>query len=174
MQWPWLISDTHFGHRAIIEYEKRPFQDCIDMEKTIINNWNSVVKKEDRVFHLGDFAFHPLDVTKKIVEQLNGQIYLVQGNHDTHSVNWYRDCGIKECVKYPILMWKFLLLSHEPLYLEKTTPYRNVHGHIHGNRTLSNKHFNVSVENINYTPISLKEVLKQIELDFDITEEVEG
>jgi calcineurin-like phosphoesterase family protein len=32
----------------------------------------------------------------------------------------------------------------------------------------------VSVENINYTPISLKEVLKQIELDFDITEEVEG
>jgi len=50
----------------------------------------------------------------------------------------------------------------------------NVHGHIHGNRTLSNKHFNVSVENINYTPISLKEVLKQIELDFDITEEVEG
>jgi len=70
-------------------------------------------------------------------------------------------------------MWKFLLLSHEPLYLEKTTPYRNVHGHIHGNRTLSNKHFNVSVENIAYTPISLKEVLKQIELDFDVTEEVE-
>ena len=47
-----LISDTHFNHKKIGEYCDRPDS----WQKLIIDNWNSVVKKDDIVLHLGDFA----------------------------------------------------------------------------------------------------------------------
>lgn len=33
-------------------------------------------------------------------------------------------------------------------------PYINIHGHIHSNNYDGSQHINVSVEQINYTPIS--------------------
>ena len=53
------------------------------MEKAIIENWNSVVKPNEKVFCLGDFSwFHGRHDMKKIVDKLNGEIYMVLGNHD--------------------------------------------------------------------------------------------
>ena len=49
----WLISDTHFCHKNIIEYENRPFRDVEEMNSEIIRRWNSVVAPEDAVYHLG-------------------------------------------------------------------------------------------------------------------------
>ena len=156
------IADFHAGHKKIIDYEHRPFRDCAEMEETIIKNWNSVVRMDDIVMVLGDVSFYPKEITKKIIEGLNGRKFLITGNHDGHSLAWWQSVGFVFVSKWPILRHKWLICSHEPIYLEKNTPYRNIHGHIHGNRTLSDKHFNVSVENINYTPILLSEILKVI------------
>ena len=71
----YLISDTHFGHKNIISYCNRPFSSVEEMDKTLIKNWNSVVKKEDTVYHLGDFAFGNKEFTQKIIKQLN-QLFL--------------------------------------------------------------------------------------------------
>jgi calcineurin-like phosphoesterase family protein len=49
------------------------------MNKTLINNWNSKVTKEDVVFHLGDFCFGPY---KEFERKLNGKIVYIKGNHD--------------------------------------------------------------------------------------------
>ena len=38
-----LTSDLHFGHKNIIEYEKRPFRNVEDMNAGIIKNWNKIV-----------------------------------------------------------------------------------------------------------------------------------
>ena len=51
-----FTSDTHFGHENIIKYCNRPFTSTEEMDKALISNWNKVVKPEDTVFHLGDFA----------------------------------------------------------------------------------------------------------------------
>lgn len=53
----WFIGDTHFYHKNIIDYENRPFKSVEDMNKGLIDTWNSRVKKLDRVFVLGDFCF---------------------------------------------------------------------------------------------------------------------
>ena len=52
------------------------------MNQEIIKRWNSVVSKNDIVYHLGDFAFGNKNFIESIVNQLNGKIYLILGNHD--------------------------------------------------------------------------------------------
>jgi len=71
-----IISDTHFQHRNILEFEPcRLTQMRIDgyeaneHDKWLIDNWNAVVNKEDLVLHLGDFSFKQL-VNKEITLSL--------------------------------------------------------------------------------------------------------
>ena len=100
-----ITSDTHFYHSNMITWEnmtKRfPFnsqpeiekgtpefsreiliQDTIRMNETLIKNWNSVVGKDDLVYHLGDIGFASANKLRGILEQLNGNIFLITGNHD--------------------------------------------------------------------------------------------
>lgn len=77
-----FVSDTHFGHSNIIRYSSRPFNDVNEMNEGLIENWNRTVKPDDVVYHLGDFAFMPLDPFKKVLNRLNGKIWVVLGNHD--------------------------------------------------------------------------------------------
>lgn len=80
-----LTSDTHWGHFNICKYCKRPFQSRGEMDKTLIQNWNSVVPEDGIVVHCGDFMLpHDCDVKEymKYMSYLNGRILLLRGNHD--------------------------------------------------------------------------------------------
>lgn len=89
-------SDTHFGHRNIIKYCKRPFASKEEiesgrisdasvqrMDEALIANWNAIVKPGDTVYHLGDFA-NATKVTRvqSILDRLHGTKHLCPGNHD--------------------------------------------------------------------------------------------
>lgn len=78
----WFTSDTHFGHANVIKYSKRPFANVDEMNEALIANWNACVKPNDIVWHLGDFAFLPIDKIEAILMRLNGRKHLVFGNHD--------------------------------------------------------------------------------------------
>ncbi|MCX6253807.1 MAG: hypothetical protein NTV31_04940 [Bacteroidia bacterium] len=47
-----LIADTHFGHKGIIEMCNRPFQNMRAMNRYMIRRWNECVKEDDLVFFL--------------------------------------------------------------------------------------------------------------------------
>lgn len=66
---------------------------------------------------------------------------------------------------YPIIIDEWFILPHELININTSMPYVNIFSHIHGNPEYSNfskKHFCVSCERINYTPVELKEFTKVI------------
>lgn len=82
----WIISDTHLGHKNILQFEpSRLEQMKIDgysseeHDQWIVDTWNKTVKPGETVLHLGDFAFKGV---ADYIDQLNGNIILVLGNHD--------------------------------------------------------------------------------------------
>ncbi len=75
-----FTSDTHFGHRKMMEY--RGYASIDDMNHDLIVNWNAAVSARDTIYHLGDLSFFGAGTTKEIVRQLNGEIHLIPGNHD--------------------------------------------------------------------------------------------
>ena len=82
----WVISDTHFGHYNIIKYCDRPFSNVYDMDDTMLANINEIVKEDDVLYHLGDFAFGR-EIGAKAIKEYRSRIdcknvVLVLGNHD--------------------------------------------------------------------------------------------
>jgi calcineurin-like phosphoesterase family protein len=81
-----FASDYHFFHTNVIKHDSRPFKDIDEMNKQLIQNWNEVVTKDDTVFYLGDISWAGFQKTKEIVDQLNGKIHFIMGNHDNYKV----------------------------------------------------------------------------------------
>ena len=81
----WLISDTHFNHNKEFLWKPRGFTSVEEMNTAIIENWNSVIKPDDIVYHLGDVIMGDLEAGIEIIKQLNGNIKLAIGNHDTEA-----------------------------------------------------------------------------------------
>lgn len=156
-----LISDTHFGHANILsfkdEFEQviRPFSSVEEMNEIMIENWNKVVSSEDKVYHLGDLCF-----TKKWLDfsmsRLNGTKILIKGNHDNLKLSQYQQY-FKDIRAYHTLD-KFIL-SHIPLHPESLYRWKgNIHGHTHQRNLMDERYINVSVEQLNYTPIDFEQI----------------
>lgn len=164
----WVISDTHFGHRNIIDYCNRPFKDALTMSLAIRDNWNSVVKPDDIVYHLGDvyMGWNEQQDIGQFLGSLNGRKRLILGNHDEG-----KDVVLHKTFQ-KIMVWRMfpefgLLLTHVPVHESALERYEqgkyayslvNVHGHIHEKPAPTDLHRNVSVEQINYRPINIEEL----------------
>lgn len=130
------ISDLHFGHFNIMRFDNRPFKSVEEMDKTLIENWNSVVNKEDTVYILGDFCWLTEDEWVKILKQLNGNKVLIRGNHDLKNMsqqlrNMFQDVKDYKEVKDN---GKRVLLSHYPMPFYRgayNSDIIHLYGHIH-------------------------------------------
>lgn len=156
-----LISDTHFFHDNILKFKRedgsplRNFKDMDHMMTTLIYNWNKVVGKGDKVYHLGDVGFSNAS-SLQVLDQLNGTKVLIKGNHDGQKLSVYAQY-FKDVRAYHILD-KFLL-SHIPIHPESLSRWKaNIHGHTHANLIEDPRYYNVSVEVINYTPVDFEEI----------------
>ena len=153
-----LIGDCHFGHRNIIKYCNRPFDNVEEMTEGLIKNWNSVVGKNDIVYVVGDFALCGKTKIIEISKRLNGRKRLILGNHDGASIATYREAGFEFVYNHPIVLEDFFIVSHAPLVgISENCPFLNIHAHTH-EPSNSKNHFCVSVENINYTPLNFEEI----------------
>ena len=169
----WIISDTHFGHNNILTFTNedgspvRDFDSVEEMNETMVDRWNSVVKQGDRVYHLGDVMFGDKENFKKLWPRLNGTKRLVVGNHD--NIKWLSQGGFFG----KVYMWRIfrdheLLLSHVPLHQSQfradfnggtvSSNFLNVHGHIHARPSPEGPYKCVCVEQTNYTPVHIDDL----------------
>jgi calcineurin-like phosphoesterase family protein len=154
-----VIGCTHFGHANIIKLAKRPFDSVEEMDYNLVENWNSVVKPEDTVWHLGDFAWHNPNV---FFSKLNGKKNLIIGNHDpdeTLRCAWNR---IEDTV-FEKIDGTWVHMHHYPLaewqgYFRKAV---HLHSHTHGNLPNVPGRMDVGVERMNYTPVPITELCKK-------------
>lgn len=178
----WFISDLHFYHKNILEYEPiaRPFSSLEEMHETMIERWNSVVKQKDIVFVLGDFCFSKSGLG--IASRLHGKKRLIMGNHDTFTSRDYLEYFDK---LHGVLFWKDCILTHVPVHTNQLgrRSVLNVHGHLHSKIILREEpvviddkasmkwvhvpdwdYFNVSCEQNNLTPIHADIILERVKL----------
>jgi calcineurin-like phosphoesterase family protein len=182
----WVASDPHFSHANILKFERSPgvplrdFKDVTEMNETMIDNWNRTVKDGDRVYLLGDVAFHP-KVFEQIIPRLKGRIVLVPGNHEPPKMRKY--FHLFDDVRGYVVK-KGVIMSHIPIHPGSLSRWKiNIHGHLHANNVLTEAPFrdscgnimsgfepievpdpryvNVSMEQIDFTPKSLSKIIEE-------------
>ena len=174
-----FTSDTHFCHFRPFLWEPRGFANVEEMNEAIVEHWNSVVKPEDEVYHLGDFALNDIDAAIPYINRLNGTIRWILGNHDTE-----KKIGkiIEECPAVWEIGWAYqfkynkkysIYLSHYPTLTANYDTGKhfsqnviNLHGHIHSknNWMIPTNPFiyHVGVDSHNCTPVHIDEILSDI------------
>lgn len=160
----WVWSDQHFGHKNIIHYSERPFENVEEMTEQMVANFNSCVSEDDASIWVGDVAFLHDDQTNEIVNRCNGYKILVVGNHD------FNRKKLKKLNFDEILLYftyetpEFdLVFTHYPIEHGLPWPdYVNVHGHVHVGKNPVNtlQHINVNCEFHDYKPIELDTIVQ--------------
>lgn len=165
-----LISDTHFSHAGVCTFTEadgvtkiRPWTDPDEMDEELVKRWNSVVRPQDKVYHLGDVVIK--EKALNIMYRLNGDKVLIRGNHDIFKDKVYnkhfrslRGCHVLDG----------MIMTHIPIHSDSMGRFKaNIHGHLHTNQVMLDgkpdpRYFSVCVERIDYTPISLEDIKKRI------------
>lgn len=151
----WFYSDPHFADPEM------PFirKDYIGDEEQV-QRINSKVGRHDTLVILGDVG----DV--EFVKKLRGYKILILGNHDAGASNYKRQVidGVDnhlfdEVYTGVVMITDKIILSHQPI--QNLPPFMfNIHGHDHSNWFTGSRHLNLCAEHINYTPVSLTEIIK--------------
>jgi calcineurin-like phosphoesterase family protein len=151
-------SDTHFFHHNIIKYCERPFHDIGHMTDVMVKNYMAHVHADDVVVWVGDVCMRSKTRIDSILETLPGYKILIMGNHDFdhhHKTPILYDFDEVHLIK----TFKNFIIAHHPWW-DVPTGWVQIHGHIHNKTTKNSQHINVSVEQQDYKPISLAELLK--------------
>ena len=185
------IADAHVQHTNVLRFDNRPFQTIEENDKIIMDNWNSVVGKDDLVYTLGDMHWGKADEVYEYVKQLNGRKVCIKGNHTLKQFpaklkNLFEDiCDYKEITDNG----RHVILCHYPIPFYKADYNPNVYmlyGHVHttiendfmehlkqyirdNDNRESGKHqcnmYNVGcmISYMNFTPRTLDEIIKENE-----------
>lgn len=173
----WLTSDWHFGHNKPFIYEARGFNSIQEHDEIVIQRYNEVVQPQDIVYCLGDCMLgKDYEYGLDCIKQLNGQIYIIRGNHDSdnkwqhyNTIENVSPIGWSEVIKHE---FGHSYLSHYPTetsYIgdNKSLNKRliNFYGHTHTPIIFEfNKpyQYNVALDAHNCYPVSLEQAYKDI------------
>jgi calcineurin-like phosphoesterase family protein len=155
-----IVGDTHFGHSAIIRMCGRPFVDVYEMNEAMVAGWNAVVRADDTVIHLGDFAHrYPPAKLPLLFGSLNGRKHLIRGNHDrkeTLALAWE---SVSDVVHTSIDSQR-VTLCH---YAMRTWPgirkgALQLYGHSHGRLPGNQQSMDVGVEVMGWSPVRMNQI----------------
>jgi calcineurin-like phosphoesterase family protein len=166
----YFTADTHFSHQNIIKYANRPFKNLIEMDETLVRNWNERVKPEDTVIFLGDFCFRntaggkigegTMSRAEHHKSRLNGNIVFVRGNHDNNN-----SLNTKITALELELGGHLIYCVHSPVDFDSQYSI-NLCGHVHDHWQIkkwgSTYLVNVGVDVWKYMPVSIDEIMRRL------------
>ena len=79
----YFSSDLHFCHNKDFIYKARGFNSIEEHDEELIERFNSIVTPEDDLWILGDLMLGDNDEGIKKIKQLNGNLHIIYGNHDS-------------------------------------------------------------------------------------------
>lgn len=168
-----FCSDHHFYHQNILTFKRddgtplREFQDVNHMNEIMVQRHNERVRPNDKVYFLGDVTMSRNARGLEILGRMNGEKVLIKGNHDLckpqQYLQYFKDIRGSH-------QFDGMILTHIPIHPDSLARWGlNVHGHLHYqvvrlplSQIPDRRYYNVSMERINYTPISLEEIKKQV------------
>lgn len=198
----WFTSDTHYHHKNIVRgttswledenkgihsvQRTRDFNTLEEHDETLIANFNSLVKENDEVWHLGDWSFGGHEQIKIFRDRLKCKnINLVFGNHDQHIEpldskyrSLFTSCQYVKQFHLKLdstLSGKYgkqgFFLSHYGHRVWDKSHHGSIHlyGHSHGTLPGSGRSMDVGVDTHNLYPYHLDEILdlmKDIPVNF--------
>lgn len=162
-----FTADSHFGHASIIDHCARPFASVREMDRALVDIWNSVVGPRDEVWHVGDFwcgnAKEGAEA-ERTFKRLHGRKHLVAGNHDgagTKALPW---ASVRDGVAVVNADEATVVAFHYPL---RTWPHMahgavHVFGHEHGRVPDTARSCDVGVDRWAFAPASVEAILERM------------
>lgn len=172
----WFTSDMHFGHRGVISYCGRPFENVEQMDSEMLRRWNDTVSNEDFIYVLGDMCFHKPSIGIPLLKSLNGKKILIKGNHDSYSHTQYIASGFLAVFDGAQISvaGKKVIMSHYPYwpkeeedtnelrYQERRPLYDKdaflLCGHVHTAWKTKERMLNVGVDQWDFYPVPLSKI----------------
>ena len=139
------------------------------MDKFIVNKWNSVVGKNDLVYHLGNFGFGTLEELSNLLSKLNGKVSIVKGMIDRPIDEMLKVGFVHVSDKIEIIFRNYILqfsnsqIPYEIFPRFGISSYMGViciHGNTKSRRIIDDNYINVNCDAWNYTPIELSQLVK--------------
>jgi calcineurin-like phosphoesterase family protein len=167
-----VTSDLHFGHKNIIKYENRPYENIEQMDYDYMKIWNKQVNNDDLIYVLGDFSWYKGKKTNEILKQLNGRKILIIGNHDK---NFLDDTKFDKTLFEEITYYKEInsnktkiIMCHYPIadWNLKSNGSIHLYGHVHSMKNETTDFMNTQKNSYN-VGIDIWGKLKELE-DFII------
>lgn len=179
----YFTSDLHFHHRGICKFtDRKDFTTQEQHDDWLANIWNSQVRNQDKIWHLGDFSFsHDKEEVLAFVKQLKGQKFFIKGNHDRSEMldylkennaiqNWFdykeiKIAGIHTCLfHFPVASW---CRQHYGAW--------HLHGHSHGEFQGQGKILDVGIDSAYkllgehrfFTEQDIEQIMKSKEIQID-------
>ena len=178
----YFTSDLHLCHDKEFIYKQRGFSNIKEMNQTIIENWNNIVKPQDEVYILGDLMLYDDVEGMRLIQKLNGKLHIILGNHDnTNRIKLFQKLPQKIVEIVYATTFKYdgyhFFLSHYPTI---TTNFNDSHksleniiislyGHTHQKDNFYNNVpyiYHVGIDSHNLTPISIEQIIEDIKNKF--------
>jgi calcineurin-like phosphoesterase family protein len=160
----YFTSDNHFGHSGARGLYRRPFESASEMDQVMIDRWNSLVKPDDEIWHLGDFAVRQSpERVACLLTVLNGRKHLIAGNNDDEAVTGCFGWASVQPYKEATIDRKTLVLCHYPFrtWRHMGKGSINLHGHSHGRLKPMPRQFDVGVDAWDFRPVGLLDLIGQ-------------
>lgn len=177
----YFTSDWHFNHDREFIYRARGFDSVERMNEEIVRRHNHVVTPEDTVIVLGDLCLggstpEKVQKNKELIEQMNGRLIVVCGNHDTENRrDMYCECknivSVVDAFNFNEQGYHFFC-THYPCFtanLEKDSLKQctiNLFGHTHQNNNFFYDvpfMYHVGVDSHNCFPVSFEEAIADMQ-----------